>query len=59
MRRFINQEKTNQKQRRRKMIMALTALTSTTIVDAFLSGCVAGISLYTGKTALRKGRNKW
>lgn len=41
------------------MIMALTAFTATVLVDAFLSGCVAGISLYTGKSALRKGRSKW
>ena len=41
------------------MILALTAFTATAFVDAFLSGCVAGISLYTGKTALRKGRPKW
>lgn len=42
------------------MILSLTAFTATVIVDAFLSGCVAGISLYTGKTALCKGRKyKW
>ena len=41
------------------MIIALTAIATTAVLDAFLSGCVAGISFYTGKTTFKKGRTKW
>ena len=54
--RFIIKKKS--KQRRIQMIIALTAIATTAVVDAFLSGCVAGISFYTGKTTFKKGRIK-
>lgn len=39
-------------------MMALTTCVTAAFCEAFLSGCVAGISLYTGKTAFKKGRYK-